>query len=136
MIETYLATYDYNLPLRDAERDPDVSVRRRMLAAIGCHAALDSGYYDAQALAACLLDVAARANEGPGSDPYTASERLADLLSRDDLGFQKALHRVVAVAPAADAAADLCWLTELMGQRADMARPLRAMGLNPALPDR
>lgn len=49
MIEPYLATYDYNLPLRDAEHDPDVSARRQMLAAIGYHTALDSGYYDTQA---------------------------------------------------------------------------------------
>lgn len=136
MIESYLATYDYNLPLRDAERDPDLSPRRRMLAAIGCHVALDSGYYDAQALASGLLDIASESNEGLGDGRSGASDRLQDLLARDDLGFQKALHRVIAIAPAADAAADICWLTELMRQRADMVRLMRALGLNPTLPDR
>lgn len=136
MIESYLASYDYNLPLRDAERDPELSPRRRMLAAIGCHVALDSGYYDAQSLAAGLHDIASERNEGLDGGRSDASERLQNLLARDDLGFQKALYRVIAFAPAADAAAEICWLADLMRQRADMARPLHAMGLNPALPDR
>ena len=82
MIESYLATYDYNLPLRDAERDPELSLRRRMLAAIGCHVALDSGYYDAQSLAAGLLDIASERNEGLDDGKGGAAERLQDLLGR------------------------------------------------------
>lgn len=136
MIESYLADYDYNLPLRDAEKDPAISTRRRMLAAIGCHIGLDSGYYDAQALAACLLDMAREQNEALPDNQRKARNQLANLLAHDDLGYQKALYRLIAIVPAAEAAADLCWLADLMRQRADMARPLRAMGLSPALPDR
>lgn len=136
MIESYLATYDYNLPLRDAEQDTALSPRRRLIAGIGCHVALDSGHYDAQALAAHLLDVASEANEDRSVGQRHATERLEDLLARDDLGFQKALHRAVAMAAPADAAAGICWLADLMRQRADMARPIRAIGLNPSLPDR
>lgn len=136
MIESYFAGYDYNLPLRDAEKDPTLSPRRRMLASIGCHVGLDSGYYDAQALAAALLELARERNDDGVDGNREAMDNLESLLARDDLGFQKALHRIIAIVPAADAAADLCWLTDLMRQRADMARPLRAMGLNPALPDR
>lgn len=136
MIETYLADYDYNLPRRDAEDDPELGPRRRMLAAIGCHVALDSGYYDAQALADALLQLARSQNSSDPTATSAAREQLAELLGRDDLGYQKAAYRIVAVAPIADAAADMCWLADLMRIRADMARPLRAMGLNPALPDR
>ena len=105
MIESYLATYDYNLPLRDAERDPELSPRRRMLAAIGCHVALDSGYYDAQSLAAGLLDIAsepcsAGGQTGPRSDP------LIGLAPR--AGFEPATQRLTAA----------CSTTELPGIKA------------------
>jgi hypothetical protein len=136
MIKSFLADYDYNLPFRDAEDDPDLSARRRTMAAIGCHVGLNSGYFDAQALAGCLLDMAREQNDGVPVGQGDTRNHLEDLLRRDHLGYQKALYRLVAMASAADAAADLVCLTELMRQRADMALPLHAMGLKPELPNR
>ena len=136
MIESWLAHYDYDLPLEDAARDPELGERRRLLAGIGAGTRLDGGYYDTQALADILLGRAREENDGVPPGQSREADRLAELIENDTTGYQRALYRAVANVPSADAAADLCWLAGLMRQRADMYRPLQAMGVHPPLPYR
>jgi len=126
MIRDYLAAYDFNLPLDDAAVDPELPLVRRRLASLAMSEGLDGGYYEAQELAEAFLDAAREANAEIEADDSPARLRLRDILERD-LDYQRELFEEVCELPLADAAGHLCWLTELMKQRADMARPIAAI---------
>lgn len=123
MIRNYLAGYDFNLPLDDAAVDPDLALVRRRLASLAAVEGLNGGYYEAQELAEAFLDAAREANAEIEDDDSPARLRLRDILARD-LDYQRELFELVSELPLADAAAHLCWLTALMKQRVDMARPI------------
>ncbi|PZU06304.1 hypothetical protein [Sphingomonas sp.] len=123
MIRDYLATYDFNLPLDDAAVDPDLPLVRRRLASLATAEGLNAGYYEAQELAEAFLDAAREANAEVGDDDSPARLRLRDILDRD-LEYQRELFEEVCALPLADAAAHLCWLTDVMKRRVDMARPI------------
>ena len=123
MIRDYLAGYDFNLPLNDAAGDPELPLGRRRLASLAASEGLDGGYYEAQELAEAFLDAAREANEEIEDDDSPARRRLRDILERD-LDYQREMFEEVCEMPLADAAAHLCWLTDLMKRRVDMARPL------------
>lgn len=125
MIETYLAEYDFNLPLDDAVVDPDVVFVRRRLAEIARPENLDGGYYEAQEMAETFLEAAREANAGITDQASPARVRLEDILDRDT-PYQRAMFDTVAELPLADAAAHLAWLADLMKNRADMYRPVIA----------
>ncbi|OUC54817.1 hypothetical protein CA262_08075 [Sphingobium sp. GW456-12-10-14-TSB1] len=123
MIRDFLAAYDFNLPLDDAAIDPELPLVRRRLASLASIEGLDGGYYEAQELAEAFLDAAREAIEEIEDDDSPARVRLKGILARD-LDYQREMFEEVCEMPLADAAAHLCWLTELMKQRADMARPV------------
>lgn len=125
MIESYLAEYDFNLPIEDAAADPDLSPMRVDLALLARSEGLDAAYYEAQELAEAFLAAAQEANAGNEDPDSPARTRFADILDRAE-GYQRALFDQVATLPLDDAAADLCWLAELMKNRADMYRPVVA----------
>ncbi|OAN53509.1 hypothetical protein [Sphingobium sp. TCM1] len=126
MIRDYVATYDFNLPLDDAAVDPDLPLVRRRLASLAMAEGLDGGYYEAQELAEAFLDAAREANAEIEDDDSPARLRLRDILARG-LDYQRELFEEVCELPLADAAAHLSWLTALMKQRVDMARPVAAI---------
>lgn len=126
MIRDYLATYDFNLPLDDAAVDPDLPLVRRRLASIASAEGLDGGYYEAQELAEAFLEAAREANAEIEDDDSPARMRLRDILGRD-LDYQRELFEEVCELPLADGAAHLSWLTQVMKQRVDMARPIAAL---------
>ena len=123
MIRDYHAGYDFNLPLNDAAVDPELPLVRRRLASLAASEGLDGGYYEAQELAEAVLDAAREANEEIEDDDSPARRRLRDILERD-LDYQREMFEEVCELPLADAAAHLCWLTDLMKRRVDMARPI------------
>ncbi|WP_435803975.1 hypothetical protein [Sphingomonas echinoides] len=123
MIREYLASYDFNLPLDDAAVDPELPLVRRRLASLASSEGLDGGYYEAQELAEAFLDAAREANEEIQADDSPARRRLRGILARD-LDYQREMFEEVCELPLADAAAHLCWLTDLMKRRVDMARPI------------
>lgn len=125
MIESYLADYDFNLPIEDAAADPDLSTVRVRLALLARDEGLDAAYYEAQELAEVFLEAAHEANAGNEDPDSPARVRLADILDRA-WSYQRALFDQVATLPLADAAADLCWMAELMKNRAEMYRPVMA----------
>ncbi|GLT01043.1 hypothetical protein GCM10007897_24340 [Sphingobium jiangsuense] len=125
MIETYLADYDFNLPIEDAVADPDLPAVRARLASLARGEGLDGGYYEAQELAEAFLEAAREANAGNEDPDSPARVRLSDILDRAG-DYQGVLFDEVAALPLADAAAHLCWLAELMRGRADMYRPVMA----------
>lgn len=123
MIRDFVATYDFNLPLNDAAVDPELPLVRRRLASLAASEGLDGGYYEAQELAEAFLDAAREANEEIEDDNSPARRRLRDILKRD-LDYQREMFGEVCELPLADAAAHLCWLTDLMKRRVDIARPI------------
>lgn len=123
MIRDYVATYDYNLPLNDAAVDPELPLVRRRLASLAANEGLNGGYYEAQELAEAFLEAAREANEEIEDDDSPARQRLRNILARD-LDYQREMFEEVCEMPLADAAAHLCWLTDLMKRRVDMARPI------------
>lgn len=123
MIRDYVATYDYNLPLNDAAVDPELPLVRRRLASLAANEGLNGGYYEAQELAEAFLEAAREANEEIKDDDSPARQRLRNILARD-LDYQREMFEEVCEMPLADAAAHLCWLTDLMKRRVDMARPI------------
>ncbi|MBA4090249.1 MAG: hypothetical protein C0494_06620 [Sphingobium sp.] len=120
MIQDYLATYDFNLPLNDAAVDPDLPLVRRRLASLAASEGLNGGYYEAQELAEAFLDAAREANAEIEADDSPARVRLRDILGRD-LDYQKELFEEVCELPLAEAAAHLVCLTDIMKRRVDMA---------------
>jgi hypothetical protein len=126
MIRDYVATYDYNLPLNDAAVDPELPLVRRRLASLAANEGLNGGYYEAQELAEAFLEAAREANEEIEDDDSPARQRLRNILARG-LDYQREMFEEVCEMPLADAAAHLCWLTDLMKRRVDMARPIAAI---------
>lgn len=126
MIRDYLASYDFNLPLVDATVDPALPLLCRRLASLAMAEGLDGGYYEAQELAEAFLDAAREANAEIEDEDSPARLRLRDILARD-LDYQRELFEEVCELALADAAAHLVWLTALMKQRVDMARPVAAI---------
>lgn len=125
MIETYLADYDFNMPIEDAANDPDLPAVRVRLALLARGEGLDASYYEAQELAEAFLEAAREANAMNEDPDSPARGCLSDILDRAG-DYQGMLFDEVAALPLADAAAHFCWLAELMRSRADMYRPVMA----------
>ena len=68
MIESYLATFDFNMPLIDAVNDGDLPGVRSELSALTLGEGLDSGYYEARELAGAMGGtLAVTSREGVGT---------------------------------------------------------------------
>lgn len=125
MIRQFLATYDFNLPLNDAAADPDLPPIRRRLARFGASEGLNEGVQAAQEMADVFLHAAREFNAGIHRDDSRARVRMREILTRR-IDYQRELFEELCMLPLSDAASHLCWLAELMKQRADMYAPVRA----------
>jgi len=128
----WLQTYDLNLPLLDILKDPESEDVQADLAARSLAEGLDSGFYDAEALADAVSHLLSEIDAGlldPKSDARVA---LSDLLARAP-GYTNCIHAVVKDLSPREAARHLAWLTRLMKDRADMARLVREAGVTIAL---
>lgn len=135
MIAAYLETYDFNLPLLDVIEDPASDEMQRKLASISLKQGLDSGYYESQRLADLTLGVASDNDLGLDMLASGAAQDLVELVACPACSYHRNLHEAVANLTFVQAAAYLCWLANLMGDRADMYRAIRATGaVMPALP--
>lgn len=129
MLATFLADYDFDLPLIDAINDPDLDDHRSALAAHGLGTGLDSGYYEAQALADILLALARSENARDRDSHRIQRVRLEEMTNPVKAPYAASLLAEVADLPSAQAASHIVWLTEIMRIRADMYRPIKAAGI-------
>lgn len=123
-MRAWLATYDPNLPLLDVVNDPEASDIDARLAALSLGEGLDSGYYDAEALADAVSHLWAEMACGIDNDDSEGRRELADLLSRGG-DYTHVLYDQVKVLSARSAALHLYDHAKRMGDRADMARIAR-----------
>lgn len=93
----YLASYDFDLPLRDALDDPELDPIRRALAALAMGTGLDDGYPAALELAeaarAHATDHGARMPDGAGA------KRLREILDTPCDDYQRAIWYAVSRCP-------------------------------------
>ena len=120
-MRAWLATYNPNLPLLDVINDPDSKDLDARLAALSLGEGLDSGYYDAEALADAVSHLWAEMACGIENDDSEARRELADLLSRGG-AYTHVLYDEVKSLSARDAALHLYDHAKRMMDRADMAR--------------
>lgn len=123
-MRAWLATYNHNLPLLDVVNDPEASDIDARLAALSLGECLDSGYYDAEALADAVSHLWAEMACGIKSDDSEARLELSDLLSRGG-AYTHVLYDEVKTLSARCAALHLYDHAKRMLDRADMARIAR-----------
>lgn len=123
-MHAWFATYNHNLPLLDVVNDPDSSDLDARLAALSLGEGLDSGYYDADALADAVSHLWAEKACGIEGEGSEARQELADLLSRGG-AYTHVLYDEVKMLPARTAALHLYDHARRMMDRADMARLAR-----------
>ncbi|HEX7881171.1 MAG TPA: hypothetical protein VF499_00320 [Afipia sp.] len=125
-MRAWLATYNPNLPLLDVVNDPDSSDLDARLAALSLGEGLDSGFYDAEALADAVSHLWAEMICGIEDDDSEARQVLADLLERGG-AYTHVLYDEVKMLSARSAALHLYDHAKRMMDRADMARIARAV---------
>jgi hypothetical protein len=123
-MRAWLATYNHNLPLLDLVNDPESSDIDARLAALSLGEGLDSGYYDAEALADAVSHLWAEMACGIENDDSEARQVLAELLSRGG-AYTHVLYDEVKMLSARSAALHLYDHAKRMMDRADMARIAR-----------
>jgi hypothetical protein len=117
----WLQNYDPDLPLIDRINDPASSDVKIELAARSVRIGLDSGYYDAEALADAIAALWAEIDAGIVSDTSEARSDVRDLLGSGD-PYTRALFDTVRHLDAGEAALHLHEHARTMMLRADMAR--------------
>lgn len=133
---TYLASYDFELPLRDALSDPELDPIRRALATIAIGTALDDGHLAAVELAGAARRLAADRAAGVPDEVGEGARRLRSILAAECDDYQRALWYAVSRCPPDMAADHLAWLAEVMRARASMFLAIRSSGAYmPLLPD-
>ncbi|WP_404478671.1 hypothetical protein [Novosphingobium sp. BL-52-GroH] len=120
-MHTWLRNYDPDLPLIDRINDPASSDVEIELAARSLHVGLDSGYYDAEALADAIAALWAEIDAGIMSDTSDARAALRNLLGCGD-PYTRALYDTVRHLEAEEAALHLHEHARMMMVRADTAR--------------
>jgi hypothetical protein len=123
-MRAWLATYNHNLPLLDVVNDPDSSDVDARLSALSLGEGLDSGYYDAEALADAVAHLWAETACGIEEDDSEGRRELTDLLNRGG-AYTHVLYDEVKLLPARSAALHLYDHAKRMMVRADMARLAR-----------
>lgn len=124
-MRTWLASYNHNLPLLDVINDPETSDIDARLAALSLGEGLDSGYYDAEALADAVSYLWAEAACGIEDDDSEARGELTDLLSRGG-AYTHVLYDEVKQLSPRRASLHLHDHAKRMMDRADMARLARS----------
>lgn len=111
--------YDYDLPLKDALNDRELSVDRRVMAGATVGIGLDVAYLSVcqleEAFAALATDLSNGVEQGRGH------EDLADIL-KDQSPYQMRIWHLLDTTPLELALEDLAWLKSLTYRRARMAR--------------
>ncbi|MBV1686429.1 hypothetical protein KRR38_01765 [Novosphingobium sp. G106] len=123
-MRAWLATYNYNLPLLDVVNDPDANDIDARLAALSLGESLDSGYYDAEALADAVSHLWAEVACGIEDDGSEARTELTELLGRAG-AYTHILYDEVKQLSPRSAALHLYDHSKRMMDRADMARIAR-----------
>jgi hypothetical protein len=123
-MRAWLATYNHNLPLLDVVNDPDANDLDVRLSARSLGEGLDSGFYDAEALADAVSHLWAEIACDIEQDGSEARLQLADVLHRGG-AYTRLLYDEVKHLPARTAALHLYDHARRMRDRADMARVAR-----------
>ena len=124
----FLASYDFELSLRDALADPELDPVRRALASIAIGTALDDGHLAAVELAGAAWQFAADRAAGVSDEAGEGARQLRCILTEDCDDYQRGLWYAVSRCSADVAAEHLAWLVELMHARASMFRSIRSSG--------
>lgn len=120
-MQAWLSTYNRDLPLLDVVNDPDASEVDTRLAALSLGQGLDSGYYDAEALADALAELHAELANGIAEPDSEARRGLSDLLLRGG-AYTRSLYDEVKSLPSIQAVWHLDDHAQRMLDRADMGR--------------
>lgn len=120
----WLATYNHNLPLLDVINDPESNDIDARLSALSLGEGLDSGYYDAEALADAVAHLWAEMAYGLDDDNSEARRELCELLDRGG-AYTKVLYDEVKHLSSRSASLHLYDHAQRMMHRADMARLAR-----------
>lgn len=124
-IKDSLDGYDYELPLMDALADPDLPVRRRLLAGAAVGIGLDIAHFAVSEMAEAFWLLKDETERGRTcSEGYLMIEAMLE----EKNPFQMRLWHLLDETPLADAAMDLAWLKALTYQRGQMANAVRKAG--------
>jgi hypothetical protein len=118
--------YDYELPLMDALADPELPVRRRLLAGATIGIGLDIAHFAVSEMAESFWMLKDEMERGKNcSEGYLMIEAMLE----EKNAFQMRLWHLLDETPLKDAAYDLAWLKALTYQRGRMAYCVRKAGL-------
>jgi hypothetical protein len=118
--------YDYELPLMDALADPDLPVRRRLLAGATVGIGLDIVHFAVSEMTEAFWLLKDETERGKNcSEGYLMLEAILE----EKNAFQMRLWHLLDETPLNDAAYDLAWLKALTYQRGQMANSVRKAGL-------
>lgn len=132
---TYLAWYDFELPLRDALNDAELAPERRALAALALGTGLDDGHLSALELAEAAARLAVDRAAGVPDETGQGAARLRTILDAPCDDYQRALWFAVSRCAPDAAGGHLHWLAEFMQKRAAMVWAIRDSGaMMPLLP--
>lgn len=135
MMKDYLATYDFNLPLKDAFGNGALSMSRRMLAGAAMGQGLDDAYYSAHELLEALRTRAADHDAGVEADASLGQDMIDHILAGEGDDYQRRLYYVVSELDLGEAIGDLAWLVAELKGRGLMAKVFRQAGVPlPPLP--
>lgn len=117
----WLETYDRNLLLKDLVRDPLTDPVAAALAMLSLDTELDSGFYDAEALADAVTHLWQEATSSVSDERSEARPILAGLLEAGG-DYMRSLYEAVGPLPLPAAATLLSAHAKRMMERADMMR--------------
>lgn len=121
-----LGGYDYELPLMDALADPDLPVRRRLLAGATVGIGLDIAHFAVSEMAEAFWHLKDENERGKhNGEGYLMLEAMLE----EKNAFQMRLWHLLDQTPLNEAAYDLAWLKALTYQRGQMAYCVRKTGL-------
>jgi hypothetical protein len=125
-IKDTLNGYDYELPLMDALADPELPVRRRLLAGATVGIGLDIAHFALSEMAEAFWLLKCEQESGKTcSEGYLMLEAMLE----EKNAFQMRIWHLLDETALVDAAMDLAWLKALTYQRGQMAYSVRKAGL-------
>jgi len=125
-VKDVLEGYDYDLPLRDALNDPELSAIRRILAGTLVGEGLDTAYFAVQELCEAYAALWADARQGIRfGEGYLACEAILT----DTNPLQMSLWHLTCERDLRETVGDMVWLRNLAYRRGAMARAIRDAAL-------
>ena len=135
MMKDYLESYDFNLPLWDAFKDPAMSMTRRLIAAVAMKQSLDDAYFGIGEIVEAFEHLVADAEANVAAAQSEGADRIAHMLRADGDDFQRRVYYLLSETPVEEALGDLRWLMAILEGRAKMYRVIEASGAPmPVLP--